>query len=279
MREELTYVKNLKTLYEMLKTYKQETTRKDLLTIFDSCIASAKAIILLYKNLGECWNELTAYIIAEKNRLESFKAEFENFKGEINSKIDEVNNYLNSEIKELDTRLHDLEETVEDLSNDIDALEDGMQELDTSLQNLGISVTDLSGRMTNVETLTGALDETIEEAKPYQFQITLPTSGWSTYGTDVYISIQTTFDLSKPAMVTLTAGGNLTDYDDVFDNLERAKAIDLFGCFDDDGGDPTLSCLQFYASSVPSSPLKVLVTISPYLSTSTASSTVVNGIY
>ena len=88
-----------------------------------------------------------------------------------------------------------------------------------------------------------------------------------------------TFDLTKDAMVTLSAGGSLPNYDDIFDNMERARAIGLFGCFDDNGGVESESCLQFYANAVPTDPLKVLVTISPFISNSTAVSTVVNGIY
>ena len=110
MRLELTYVKNLKTLSETLKAYKAGEKNASVLELFDACITSAKAIILLYKNLGEAWNELTAYIVAEKGRIEGLKTEFETFKGEINEKVDDVNNYLVNLIRELEARVDAVEE-------------------------------------------------------------------------------------------------------------------------------------------------------------------------
>lgn len=112
MRLELTYVKNLKTLSETLKAYKKGQTNSAILELFDACITSAKAIILLYKNLGEAWNELTAYIMGEKAKIEGLKAEFEAFKGEINEKVDDVNNYLNNAIREVEARVEAVEEVL-----------------------------------------------------------------------------------------------------------------------------------------------------------------------
>ena len=110
MRLEQIYFANLKRNIATLKAWKESEADAKTLDVLNSCIEADEAIILLYKNLGEEWNELTAYIVEEKGRLEALKAELEAFKGEINEKVDDVNNYLVNLIRELEARVEIIED-------------------------------------------------------------------------------------------------------------------------------------------------------------------------
>lgn len=109
IRLEQIYFANLKRNITTLKAWKDREADVKTLDVINSCIEADEAILLLYKNLGEEWNELTAYIAEEKAHLEELKAEFETFKGEINEKIDDVNNYLVGRVSALEDRVAELE--------------------------------------------------------------------------------------------------------------------------------------------------------------------------
>lgn len=385
IRLEAKYFQNLKTAIASLKKWREGENPSKTEDILDSCIAANKALILLYRNVAECYNELVSLFVKQQGELVSLRDYVHALKDELNEKIDDVNNYLNGRLTELEGRVELLEQAVEDLQRRVEILEnldrvkiytlkteggvrklyDGetlattadvvsklsgkysvivkteltsnisyivsaysstavqfiafayaqntkkisiygfrysgnavsnyvsdtfdlgqiatnasdISTLQTTVQNHGISITDLSGRMLDAETGLNALDQRLDTAEPYQFQITIGTTGWASFGSMYFIRIADTFDLTNAAMVTLTAGGDLTDYDNVFDNMFRSREIGLFGAFDDNNGSPATSCLQFYANSVPSDSIKVLVTVSPYIPGSTASSTVANAIY
>lgn len=362
IRAEQKHFLNLKTLVSLLSRWASDEKDAKTVDILNSCIEADKTLILLYKNLGEIWNELAGAIVAEKARLEALRSEVSEFKDEVNGKIDEVNNYLLSLIRDLETRVEILEKldrikiyTMRYVSNQriiydgneratasemLERLNNGYnvfvyyvstsdvvifnvysttpttlyfictrmyankdvvirrftfsgnsvteyvtqtfnpENMSNSITNLNNSFTILNGRIGDAELDIVGVKATLDEAQPYQIQIVLPTTGWTTWGTLAHYRAPETVDLTNAAMITLTAGASdLSDYDALFDASLRAKEINLFGCFDDNGGEPAQSCFQFYADSVPTDPIRVLVTVSPYINNSTAVSTVVNGIY
>ena len=113
VRAEAQYFKSLKSLVASLSAWKNGTIDRTTEDIIDNCILADKTIIMLYKNLGEAWNELTAYIMHNKAGLEKLKAELESFKDEINEKVDEVNNYLVNRITEIENALQTLQNAFE----------------------------------------------------------------------------------------------------------------------------------------------------------------------
>lgn len=115
-RLERKYFRNLQTLIGTLKSWKGTEEDKGILSdILTSCIESNAAILLLYRNLGECYNVLLSLIEKDEKALEALKNLVEEYKVEINEKIDEVNNYLNSLIVDLQTRVENLEARVTEL--------------------------------------------------------------------------------------------------------------------------------------------------------------------
>ena len=110
VRAEAQYFKSLKSLVASLSAWKNGSLDRTTEDIIDNCILADKTIIMLYKNLGEAWNELTAYILHNKAGLEKLKAELESFKDEINEKVDDVNNYLVNRINEIEDALQTLQE-------------------------------------------------------------------------------------------------------------------------------------------------------------------------
>lgn len=347
-RAEAKYFQNLKTLIEALKKWRALENPPKTEDILDSCIEANKALILLYKNAGEIYNELVSLFVKQQSELIALKEALDSMMKELNEKIDDVNNYLNGRISELEGRVEALETSLAELWEAFNAMHkiriyiakkingtsykmydyDGTTEisyttgralidsgyivfvnytnsgenhtfiLDTvnannvqfrnykvggSPERLIIETFNWRQAQTNELTYSSKfwrLDEIqtkVDSLTPTQITITLPTTGWRTAGSKVFYNAPTTFDLTNPAIVTLTAAGS--GYDDIFDNMERAKGINLYGCFDDDGGDVSASCLQFYADSAPAAATTILVTIQPYIYGSNCVSTVVNGIY
>ena len=102
-RAEVKAFQELKSSIELLKTWKENEEPGKTLDVLNACISADKAIILLYKNIGEAWNDLASQIVADKAALEALKSELESTKDETNEKIDEVNNYLNGRLNTLET--------------------------------------------------------------------------------------------------------------------------------------------------------------------------------
>lgn len=101
VRLEQIYFKNLQTMVGTLKAWKGATTSEELNDVIDSCIAANNAILLLYKNIGECWNDAVSLIVKNQEELNAVKTELSSYHTEINEKIDDVNNYLMNLIREL----------------------------------------------------------------------------------------------------------------------------------------------------------------------------------
>lgn len=136
LRLEEIYFKQLYAQISTLKNWKATEEDGKTADIIDSCIQADSAILLLYKNLGEEWNEQTALIQEEKQHLQELKTEVESFKGEINDKVDEINNYLMSLVRALEERVAALEERMTQAEQRLDAAEDRIQDCEDDLAAL-----------------------------------------------------------------------------------------------------------------------------------------------
>lgn len=122
LRLEQIYFNNLRTLIDTLKAWRGTEEPGKVKDILDSCIEANAAIILLYKNLGEEWNELTALFNKNAKDLADLKDLLEEYHGELNDKIDEVNNYLMALIRDLETRMDAAEARLDAIEEDLDSL-------------------------------------------------------------------------------------------------------------------------------------------------------------
>ena len=117
VRIEQIYFAKLKNIVNTLSAWKTGETDTKTADILESCIQADETILLLYKNLGEAYNELSSFIVAEKAELEGVKADLSNFKDEINEKVDDVNNYLMGRVSALEDRVTELENDVTDIQD------------------------------------------------------------------------------------------------------------------------------------------------------------------
>lgn len=122
LRLESVYFNTLKSRMKLLKTWADGESSEETIDILNNCIEADAAILLLYRNLGETWNELTAYIQKEMHDLNDLKDQMEAYHDELNEKIDEVNNYLMALIRELQERVSILENKVEALEDAVEGL-------------------------------------------------------------------------------------------------------------------------------------------------------------
>lgn len=122
MRLEQIYFSNLKSLIEVMKTWRGEEEPGKVYDIIENCIQADAAILLLYRNLGEEWNELTAILQKEMHDLEDLKAQMNEYHDELNEKIDEVNNYLLGLIRDLEMRVAALEARMDAVERDLASL-------------------------------------------------------------------------------------------------------------------------------------------------------------
>ena len=114
-RAEAKYFQNIKSLIETLKTWRQGENPSKTEDILDSCIEANKALILLYKNVGEVYNELVSLFVKQQGELIALRDYVHALKDELNVKIDEVNNYLNGRLTELEGRVEAVEQSLSDL--------------------------------------------------------------------------------------------------------------------------------------------------------------------
>lgn len=124
LRLESIYFNNLKSMMKMLKSWADGTTDEKTKDIIENCIQADAAILLLYRNLGEAWNELMANIQKEMHDLQDLKETVDAYHDELNEKIDEVNNYLMVLIRELQERVTILEQRVDVLETQINLILD-----------------------------------------------------------------------------------------------------------------------------------------------------------
>lgn len=109
LRIEAVYFAKLKSNIKDLKEHALSTDPGKLRDILNNCIEADEALLMCYKNIGDCWNSLSSFIADDRAKIETLSAELDSFKGEINSKIDEVNNYLVSRLSMLEERVTEIE--------------------------------------------------------------------------------------------------------------------------------------------------------------------------
>lgn len=109
LRLEEIYFSKLRGLIAALGKFQNGDNPEEIRVLLDSCIEANGAILLLYKNIGEAWNETTAMIQNQGRKLEELKTSLDSFDSALNEKVDDINNYLNSQIGYLDSRVSTLE--------------------------------------------------------------------------------------------------------------------------------------------------------------------------
>lgn len=108
-RIERVYFERLKTLIEVLKSYKDNVAEEPARTIIENSIDVDGAVLLLYRNLGEAWAELADLIQKTQKLLQDLDDKTEAYHDELNERIDEVNNYLMALIRALEARVDAIE--------------------------------------------------------------------------------------------------------------------------------------------------------------------------
>lgn len=118
-RMERVYFERLKSMIDILKPYLNTETDEKLKSILENSIDDNGAILLLYRNLGECWAELSDLIKKANERIDSLDDKSEKYHDEINERIDEVNNYIMGILREIEARLETVEQDLATLSRNI----------------------------------------------------------------------------------------------------------------------------------------------------------------
>lgn len=106
-RLERVYFERLKSMIDILKPYLNEETDEKLKAILENSIDDNGAILLLYRNLGEAWAELSDLIKKADEKIDATKEEAEKYHDELNERIDEVNNYIMGLIRILEETKQD----------------------------------------------------------------------------------------------------------------------------------------------------------------------------
>ena len=127
-RLERIYFEKLKDMINKLQPYLNEETDEKLKAILENSIDDNGAILLLYRNLGEAWAELSDLIKKADEKIDQTKEEAERYHDELNQRIDEVNNYIMVIIR-------NLEETVADHERRIGDLEECCEDVQEALEN------------------------------------------------------------------------------------------------------------------------------------------------
>jgi len=118
-RMERVYFERLKSMIDILKPYLNTETDEKLKSILENSIDDNGAILLLYRNLGECWAELSDLIKKANERMDSLDDKTEKYHDELNDRIDEVNNYIMGILREIEARLEAVEQDLATLSRNI----------------------------------------------------------------------------------------------------------------------------------------------------------------
>ena len=71
------------------------------------------SILMLYRLIGESWNDALNQIEKLSAELDALAAKTDAYHDELNEKIDEVNNYLNTQIKNLEIRVENIENSID----------------------------------------------------------------------------------------------------------------------------------------------------------------------
>lgn len=113
-RIEKIYFQRVKDDAQILGSWKNDPRRYSHEEIIRVAKDACDSVLMLYRLLGECWNDALNQIEKLSAELEALAGKAEAYHDELNEKIDEVNNYLNTQIKNLEIRVENIENSIED---------------------------------------------------------------------------------------------------------------------------------------------------------------------
>lgn len=142
-RIEAVYFNKLKSDIDIAKSYIAAGATDEARAVLENLVDVDGAVLLLYRNIGECWAELANAIEKTKKELDALRDQQEQYHDELNEKIDEINNYIIRLINALDERLTAAEADIDDLQermlaaeSDIDNLQDRMTQAESDIDDL-----------------------------------------------------------------------------------------------------------------------------------------------
>lgn len=142
-RVEAVYFQKLKSDIDIAKSYIAAGATDEARAVLENLVDVDGAVLLLYRNIGECWAELANAIEKTKKELDALRDQQEQYHDELNEKIDEINNYIIRLINALDERLTAAEADIDDLQermlaaeSDIDDLQDRMTQAESDIDDL-----------------------------------------------------------------------------------------------------------------------------------------------
>ena len=104
-RIEKIYFQRVKDDAQILGSWKNDPRRYSREEIVRVAKDACDSVLMLYRLLGECWNDALNQIEKISAELEALAGKAEAYHDELNEKIDEVNNYLNHEIKIIEAQI------------------------------------------------------------------------------------------------------------------------------------------------------------------------------
>lgn len=142
-RVEAVYFQKLKSDIDIAKSYIAAGATDEARAVLENLVDVDGAVLLLYRNIGECWAELANAIEKTKKELDALRDQQEQYHDELNEKIDEINNYIIRLINALDERLTAAEADIDDLQDrmtqaesDIDDLQERILAAESDIDDL-----------------------------------------------------------------------------------------------------------------------------------------------
>lgn len=100
-RMEKAYFQKLKSDIDIARSYIAAGAVDQARAVLESIVDVDGAVLLLYRNLGECWADLSVKLEELKKALQDLDGKTDKYHDELNEKIDEINNYLMALIREI----------------------------------------------------------------------------------------------------------------------------------------------------------------------------------
>ena len=134
-RVEAVYFNKLKSDIDIAKSYIAAGATDEARAVLENLVDVDGAVLLLYRNIGECWAELANAIEKTKKELDALRDQMEAYHDELNEKIDEINNYIIRLINALDDRLTAAEADIDDLQDRMTQAESDIDDLEANKQD------------------------------------------------------------------------------------------------------------------------------------------------
>lgn len=104
-RIEKIYFQRVKDDAQILGSWKNDPRRYSREEIIRVAKDACDSILMLYRLIGESWNDALNQIEKLSAELDALAAKTDAYHDELNEKIDEVNNYLNTQIKDIEAQI------------------------------------------------------------------------------------------------------------------------------------------------------------------------------